>query len=215
MTSGEEVRLLKNPNYWNAAAVDIDRITMRAVTESGNRMLLMRSGDVDLVGDLTFDLFASFANVEGVALAFEDATYRHVGVQPTPCRRPESGSESQSRFGGGTLLVGYPAQARRDRHLFDGPRYQRIWPGAHSFRVGSSRPVRDGQRGGVYRAARVHRWFGQRARHAVGSDAQELVGELEQLRTRTPQQGTQPAPARAPPSRNRCIGRAKSGFRTP
>ena len=74
ITPGEEVRLLKNPNYWNVDNVDIDRIIMRAVPESGNRMLLMGAGEIDFVGDLTFDLFGSVAGAEGVALAFEDAT---------------------------------------------------------------------------------------------------------------------------------------------
>ena len=86
VTPGEEVSLLENPNCWNAAAVDIDRIIMSAVPESGNRMRLVGFGDVAFVGDLTFDLFASFANAEGVVLAFEDATDRHVGVQPASCR---------------------------------------------------------------------------------------------------------------------------------
>jgi peptide/nickel transport system substrate-binding protein len=70
---GEEVRLLKNPNYWNADAVDIDRIIMRSIPDAGNRLLLIGSGDADFVADLTFDLFASVAGGGEYALAYEDA----------------------------------------------------------------------------------------------------------------------------------------------
>ena len=70
---GEEVRLVKNPNYWNADAVDIDRIIMRSIPDAGNRLLLIGSGDADFVADLTFDLFASVARGGEYALAYEDA----------------------------------------------------------------------------------------------------------------------------------------------
>ena len=70
---GEEVRLVKNPNYWNADAVDIDRIIMRSIPDAGNRLLLIGSGDADFVADLTFDLFASVASGDEYALAYEDA----------------------------------------------------------------------------------------------------------------------------------------------
>lgn len=70
---GEEINLLKNPNYWNAADVDINRIIMRSVPESGNRLLLIGAGGVDFVADLTFDLFSSVLGAEDLALAFEDA----------------------------------------------------------------------------------------------------------------------------------------------
>lgn len=70
---GEEVRLVKNPNYWNADAVDIDRIIMRSIPDSGNRLLLIGSGSVDFVADLTFDLFGSVAGAGEYALAYEDA----------------------------------------------------------------------------------------------------------------------------------------------
>ena len=70
---GEEVRLVKNPNYWNADAVDIDRIIMRSIPDAGNRLLLIGSGDADFVADLTFDLFASVASGGEYALAYEDA----------------------------------------------------------------------------------------------------------------------------------------------
>ena len=70
---GEEVRLVKNPNYWNADAVDIDRIIMRSIPDAGNRLLLIGSGDADFVADLTFDLFASVAGTGEFALSYEDA----------------------------------------------------------------------------------------------------------------------------------------------
>ena len=73
LAPGEEVRLVKNPNYWNADAVDIDRIIMRSIPDAGNRLLLIGSGDADFVADLTFDLFASVAGTGEFALSFEDA----------------------------------------------------------------------------------------------------------------------------------------------
>lgn len=73
LTPGEELRLVKNPNYWNSDAVDIDRIIMRSIPDAGNRLLLIGSGDADFVADLTFDLFASVAGTGEFALSFEDA----------------------------------------------------------------------------------------------------------------------------------------------
>jgi len=73
LAPGEEVRLVKNPNYWNADAVDIDRIIMRSIPDAGNRLLLIGSGDADFVADLTFDLFASVAGTGEFALSYEDA----------------------------------------------------------------------------------------------------------------------------------------------
>lgn len=73
LAPGEEVRLVKNPNYWNVDTVDIDRIIMRSIPDAGNRLLLIGSGDADFVADLTFDLFASVASGGEYALAYEDA----------------------------------------------------------------------------------------------------------------------------------------------
>ena len=73
LAPGEELRLVKNPNYWNADTVDIDRIIMRSIPDSGNRLLLIGSGSVDFVADLTFDLFGSVAGAGEYALAYEDA----------------------------------------------------------------------------------------------------------------------------------------------
>ena len=73
LAPGGEVRLVKNPNYWNVDAVDIDRIIMRSIPDAGNRLLLIGSGDADFVADLTFDLFASVASGDEYALAYEDA----------------------------------------------------------------------------------------------------------------------------------------------
>ena len=65
MIPGEEIRLTKNPNYWNADAVAIQDVVMRAVPDAGNRMLLVGSGEVDFVGGLTFDLFQSVVAAAG------------------------------------------------------------------------------------------------------------------------------------------------------
>ena len=73
LAPGEELRLVKNPNYWGADSVDIDRIIMRSIPDSGNRLLLIGSGSVDFVADLTFDLFGSVAGAGEYALAYEDA----------------------------------------------------------------------------------------------------------------------------------------------
>lgn len=65
MVPGEEIRLTKNPNYWNAGSVAIENVVMRAVPDAGNRMLLVGSGEVDFVGGLTFDLFQSVVTAGG------------------------------------------------------------------------------------------------------------------------------------------------------
>ncbi|MCY4102880.1 MAG: ABC transporter substrate-binding protein [bacterium] len=65
MIPGEEIRLTKNPNYWNAGSVAIENVVMRAVPDAGNRMLLVGSGEVDFVGGLTFDLFQSVVAAGG------------------------------------------------------------------------------------------------------------------------------------------------------
>ena len=62
VTPGEEIRLIKNPNYWNADTVAIDTVVMRAVPDAGSRMLLVGAGEADFVGGLTFDLFQSVVN---------------------------------------------------------------------------------------------------------------------------------------------------------
>ena len=59
MIPSEEIRLTKNPNYWNADAVAVENVVMRAVPDPGSRMLLVGAGEVDFVGGLTFDLFQS------------------------------------------------------------------------------------------------------------------------------------------------------------
>ena len=65
MVPGEEIRLTKNPNYWNAENVSIENVVMRAVPDAGSRMLLVGAGEVDFVGGLTFDLFQSVVNAAG------------------------------------------------------------------------------------------------------------------------------------------------------
>ena len=65
MVPGEEIRLTKNPNYWNAGNVAIENVVMRAVPDAGSRMLLVGAGEVDFVGGLTFDLFRSVVNAAG------------------------------------------------------------------------------------------------------------------------------------------------------
>lgn len=65
---GEEIRLIKNPNYWNVDALDLDLVVMRAVPDAGNRLLLLGAGSVDFVGGLSYDLLASVvgAGQEGI-----------------------------------------------------------------------------------------------------------------------------------------------------
>ena len=65
MVPGEEIRLTKNPNYWDAGNVAIENVVMRAVPDAGSRMLLVGAGEVDFVGGLTFDLFGSVVNAAG------------------------------------------------------------------------------------------------------------------------------------------------------
>ena len=65
MIPGEEIRLTKNPNYWDAGSVAIENVVMRAVPDAGSRMLLVGSGEVDFVGGLTFDLFQSVVAAGG------------------------------------------------------------------------------------------------------------------------------------------------------
>ena len=65
MVPGEEIRLTKNPNYWDAGNVAIESVVMRAVPDAGSRMLLVGAGEVDFVGGLTFDLFQSVVAAAG------------------------------------------------------------------------------------------------------------------------------------------------------
>ncbi len=65
MLPGEEIRLAKNPNYWNADNVAVENVVMRAVPDAGSRMLLVGAGEVDFVGGLTFDLFQSVVAAAG------------------------------------------------------------------------------------------------------------------------------------------------------
>lgn len=65
MIPGEEIRLTKNPNYWDADNVAVENVVMRAVPDAGSRMLLVGAGEVDFVGGLTFDLFQSVVAAAG------------------------------------------------------------------------------------------------------------------------------------------------------
>ncbi len=65
MIPGEEIRLTKNPNYWDADGVTLENVVMRAVPDPGSRMLLVGAGEVDFVGGLTFDLFQSVVGAAG------------------------------------------------------------------------------------------------------------------------------------------------------
>lgn len=119
----EEIRLLKNPNYWNAAAVDLDRIVMRSVPDSGNRMLLIAAGEVDFIADLTFDLFASVVNSGALDLAFQDARdtnldelslnnrfppFDDVGVREAVSLAIDRDALLVGAYGGFGTVAGYP-----------------------------------------------------------------------------------------------------------
>ena len=52
-TQGQEVALVRNPNYWQAGKPYLDKVTFRVVGDDTARVLQLNSGDVDLITNVT------------------------------------------------------------------------------------------------------------------------------------------------------------------
>jgi peptide/nickel transport system substrate-binding protein len=67
-TKDEEISYVANPDYF-AGAPDIERVTVRRVPQSSNRVVVLRSGQADLVTGLTPREFDSLRGQEGFTVA--------------------------------------------------------------------------------------------------------------------------------------------------
>lgn len=63
---GEEVRLVRNRNYWGNA--DLDSVVLRAVPDAGTRLLLIKAGDVDFTSRLPFNQLSEVTQQESLEL---------------------------------------------------------------------------------------------------------------------------------------------------
>lgn len=56
-TSGQEIVLTKNPNYWDKSAkIDIDKLVFKIITEDTTRVMALKSGDVDFTPNTPLDM---------------------------------------------------------------------------------------------------------------------------------------------------------------
>ena len=67
-TKNEEISYVANPNYYRGAP-DVERVTVRRVPQSSNRVVVLQSGQADLVTGLTPREFDSLRGKEGFAVA--------------------------------------------------------------------------------------------------------------------------------------------------
>ncbi|CAN5858126.1 peptide ABC transporter substrate-binding protein [soil metagenome] len=80
-----EVRLEKNPYYWNLGAVNVDSVALASVADSGTAVMAIESGSADLVLDINApfkgDLLAKRAAYEA-KFAKEIAAWEAEGLDP-------------------------------------------------------------------------------------------------------------------------------------
>jgi len=56
-TSGQEIVLTKNPNYWDKSAkIDIDKLIFKIIPEDTTRVMALQSGDVDFTPNTPLDM---------------------------------------------------------------------------------------------------------------------------------------------------------------
>ncbi len=63
---GNELVMVANDNYWDSSRGNIDRLVMRAVSESSARLQLLQAGDVDYAYPLTITEYEALKTSEGV-----------------------------------------------------------------------------------------------------------------------------------------------------
>lgn len=73
-TSGSEIVLVKNPEYWNADQYRIDRIEYKVIPERSVAVLALQSGDIDLLFPDDPAGIEALSNSEGITLQVPDGT---------------------------------------------------------------------------------------------------------------------------------------------
>lgn len=73
-TSGSEIVLVKNPDYWNADNFKIDRIEYKVIPERSVAILALQSGDIDLVFPDDPSGLQTLKGAEGINLDVPDGT---------------------------------------------------------------------------------------------------------------------------------------------
>lgn len=59
-TSGQEIVLTKNPNYWDKTAkIDIDKLVFKIIPEDTTRVMALKSGDVDFTPNTPLDMLST------------------------------------------------------------------------------------------------------------------------------------------------------------
>lgn len=74
---GNQIVLVRNPNYWNTDAVQNDRIILQIIPDASNRLAQLRAGAVDIAIDIPTKDIASLENDPNVRV--ERFTTRAVG----------------------------------------------------------------------------------------------------------------------------------------
>lgn len=52
-TRGDRIELVRNPNYWNAAAIKLNRVVFRFISDPQAQVAGLRSGDIDAIPNLS------------------------------------------------------------------------------------------------------------------------------------------------------------------
>ncbi len=82
----KEFAVTANPDYYRGKA-DVDRVIMRKVPQSGQRLVIIRSGQAHLTEHLTpkeFDSLRSAPNVKVISMAGNASTYVHMNWEKEP-----------------------------------------------------------------------------------------------------------------------------------
>jgi peptide/nickel transport system substrate-binding protein len=78
---GTSIRLLKNPNYWDAGKPYLDELNFSVLTDANARMLQFQGGDLDIATDVPFSQLDSLRNNPDVTLLTDAvARFDYIGI---------------------------------------------------------------------------------------------------------------------------------------
>jgi len=79
---GNEIVLARNPDYWNADAVQNDRVILKIIPEASTRMAMLKTGEAQLADGITGALVGEVADV-GQDLVEQIGPWAEVAALPT------------------------------------------------------------------------------------------------------------------------------------
>ncbi len=80
----QELELLKNPTYWNAEAVNLDRVNILQIYDSNTALSMFETGELDMV-DIPFNMYEEYLKQGQAEVYFTGANdWFKVNVRPNP-----------------------------------------------------------------------------------------------------------------------------------